>query len=1136
MSLHQYSPPGFRRFAVMIPLLAAVLWLVTAGTGLAAPRLAITQQTDNPPTRRSIQVTGSFDSGVASFWRLERWTELSGPGFFCAEGQGAVVAPWAGTQVIPGSGSMSAEVMVMPLAKPSVAAPAGSGPRPSWTIVRAVLRRLADGRVAARWPSGGSTVPGAAEVTTVFTAAEMPLADPWPGLGRQAFGVGTVTGQASDPLPIFLSFCSFPDPSAPAPAASTLSGTDVTIRAFLTARREEIRSEIFYSPNMEPPAPPLPVTSERRSFFRLFTNSAAALNGYGVPLGIAAVFDKANAADDRLMISEMCILNVAENEGDLVGGEAADWVEILNPCNQTLSTAGYSLSDNGTAWHTLPVMTLAPGQSLVMNCTEEGRARLAADDPVKPFTVPFSLKDDATETVRLGKAGTGGTVSVVHSLKAPEGKFPTLQPARISYGIRSNAAGTGIEYGFFSRPTRGTDLTTGARNEGWLSGGAATEPSVEDAGSPAGAPVAAYGRQFSSGTVNVRLTHPAADAVITYTLNGSEPNGFSTVYTAGSPIQIAGTTILRARAFRTGYVSSGVVTRTFIHTPSVFAQKRPEANGGELGSALNNPQIFNTYATSAPARAGLAAPGGILTQLAALPSVFLTWHAETPVAYAGAKAELPVHVEYSDPANPAATYAYEAGVLQDAGNHSNGGLPPGAFPGGKYSWHLIFKKAWNLRGGSTFNGPVIPAGQPNAGTSAIFPGCKIKNFHRLLLRNPSSDSWTGLLNGDKVTDTYCHDAYLKETQRDLSGPGAMVPRRRWTHVFVNAYYWGVYDLEEHIDEDMISSHLLAETPGVNPAAVEPEDITYMHYVSEEETENTPEFLVWKNVIIKTTTATGDKANLVKWNAVVAVLDIPAYIDYVLTLAASGKGDIKDADYRIWKNPLTGTCRVIAWDGDAMLNPGDAYIISEGIPTGKTYDLQPHEFLKTHPKYREAFDQRLRVHLAAGGALDQTKITARYLGTAAEFRRGLECEGMRWGTMERINAWEAAVRYFDQTSIGALLPNTRRNIMKNARELRMLTDISPPTFTIGVQNAQGTPVTISRVGPNGVLYYSYDASSFDPGGRGYNPLTPVYTNPSPASVTFTNVHNNQYIMYARSWALDLDGQPAWSPLTTYPEQS
>jgi creatinine amidohydrolase/Fe(II)-dependent formamide hydrolase-like protein len=80
-----------------------------------------------------------------------------------------------------------------------------------------------------------------------------------------------------------------------------------------------------------------------------------------------------------------------------------------------------------------------------------------------------------------------------------------------------------------------------------------------------------------------------------------------------------------------------------------------------------------------------------------------------------------------------------------------------------------------------------------------------------LLRNPSQASFVN--SHGPSPKTYINDAWMKETQRALSAnlPFSTV-QRRWVHVFINGYYWGVYDMEEHFDADTISAHLLAALP------------------------------------------------------------------------------------------------------------------------------------------------------------------------------------------------------------------------------------------------------------------------------------------------------------------------------------
>ena len=66
---------------------------------------------------------------------------------------------------------------------------------------------------------------------------------------------------------------------------------------------------------------------------------------------------------------------------------------------------------------------------------------------------------------------------------------------------------------------------------------------------------------FITDSVDVTLACATAGATIRYTLDGSEPTSSSTVYSG--PITINGTTTIKAKAFKSGYVASDMVSATY---------------------------------------------------------------------------------------------------------------------------------------------------------------------------------------------------------------------------------------------------------------------------------------------------------------------------------------------------------------------------------------------------------------------------------------------------------------------------------------------------------------------------------------------------------------------------------------------
>ena len=78
-------------------------------------------------------------------------------------------------------------------------------------------------------------------------------------------------------------------------------------------------------------------------------------------------------------------------------------------------------------------------------------------------------------------------------------------------------------------------------------------------------------RGFHDAPLDVELSTPTSNTVIRYTLDASPPGEASgTVY--DGPIRVAGTTIVRAAAFREGFLASPVSTQTYLFTADILRQ------------------------------------------------------------------------------------------------------------------------------------------------------------------------------------------------------------------------------------------------------------------------------------------------------------------------------------------------------------------------------------------------------------------------------------------------------------------------------------------------------------------------------------------------------------------------------------
>ena len=1132
----------------------------------------------------SFDILGTATFPAGSFWSLERCLAGQAPGswYSYASGRGdAMPEAYASIVRSRDAGGFTALFHSFPFVPPPGPPPGSIGYRrpPQFQFFHATLRfQLLQGltsKVYASWPS--HTTP-ATTYTTVFLQSELDLRDTTnPNANRYPFGAGSITGLLTDTPPIFMSYSIFPlvaGESTPSLSSSTPGDSEAVFREFILSHKEVIRSTMW--PSGEYMAPiPSPVSPAQRSFFRLRTTAAIPpdANGDGVPDLFNTWWTNTAAGNNQapgLMISEACYFRTEKGEG-FIGGEAADWVEIWNPTSAPISTAGYSLSKNAAGpGFSLPLVDLDPGKFLIIHCTAKGRSTLVAKNPtspVLPFTADFDLNDRG-EKIYLKIGPPAEAISRnVHVFNPPNSDitFPGGRAIpNISYGIQlSPVYGNNFIYGYFEFPTRDKllgELNTGLAL-GFLSGNSpatgliSAAPTVEVFTSPLSAPDSLGGQIFPGGggsapaSFSVRLRCPDPEAAILYTLNGTEPTVQSAVYDPAQPIVINSTIILRARSMRPGLLPSGVTTRTFIHAPSVPAQIYPED-----GKPLNDPLFASTLAASNPNQdlpgpsnppssviyayrlcQKYTAAGGIQEQLLARPSLCLTMASlKLPVdSDLSTPDGEPVSVEYIDPANPAA-YSQENAFIQRSGNHSDGV---------RQSFNLLFKKGATLSGTPRWNAAKTVTG--SSATSAIFPGSPVTSFARLVVRRPSSDAYADGIGSTEPEDTYIRDLWLKETQR---ATGGLTAQRRWVHLYLNGLYWGLYDLEEHHDEDMISDHLKAKAAsGYAAGSLDPDKILFLRDTldsSSLEAQNS-----WDSLVSACSAARLAPGDAVSYGKVEEKLDIQDYISYIITSAICGKGksDYGASQARGWRHP-DQRWHLIQWDGDSigfhddvdMLLPRDR-VTGQAI-TDLVPDQRPHEHLKFHPTYRAAFDARLRALIrnqasSAGpaGPLSQSNILNRFDLHAGDFRKTLECEIMRWaGSAARSEStnlraypanWQNIINasHLDTGSDNAY--NTRAKLKVNARESRLLNDIPPPVITIS-----GDVATITR--PAGVIGRIYaEKASYIKDPDSPNNGAPEFVPGTAASETVT-LSSTENTVTARIFGPDLDGVLSWSALTTY----
>ena len=207
-----------------------------------------------------------------------------------------------------------------------------------------------------------------------------------------------------------------------------------------------------------------------------------------------------------------------------------DWIELYNGSNQPVDLTNYGLSDSSDKprkWQFPAGTSLYPGQYLGVYLSGMDVAVLDG------YTnADFALAAEGGYTVTL--ATPDG--SIIDALYLPR------QYGGVSYGRAQNEKG-----GFYFEAGTPGMANTNARFRGRAD---TAQYSVN-------------GGLFSTGqNFSVTLSAPAGSRIY-YTLDCTDPTEASTLYTA--PIRVTGTTILRTRVYRDGYMESYMDTQSYLY-------------------------------------------------------------------------------------------------------------------------------------------------------------------------------------------------------------------------------------------------------------------------------------------------------------------------------------------------------------------------------------------------------------------------------------------------------------------------------------------------------------------------------------------------------------------------------------------
>ncbi|MDP8206383.1 MAG: CotH kinase family protein [Candidatus Electryonea clarkiae] len=411
-----------------------------------------------------------------------------------------------------------------------------------------------------------------------------------------------------------------------------------------------------------------------------------------------------------IQINEVMIFNTETITDEY--GKYSDWIELYNPGNAPVYLFNWGLSDDDEVplkWR-FPNVILEAGDFLLVFASRKD----SSDFPYELHT-NFDL-DAAGETVIL----TSNTGSVIDELDA------VALEKDWSYARYPDG---GSSTGICLEPTPGE--SNGAR---------VVFQRVEP-------PVLLPGGFYSSG-ISVEILNNDNDAAIYYTLDGSVPREDDILYT--SAIVLNETGIIRAAAFRSGYIPSKTVTGSY----------------------------FLDYDPTLPVVSYVTDPVNLWSEENGIYVEGLDAGSSYP--YSGANFwqdwEIPVHIDFFEADGQLA-------FSQDAASKIHGG--------------------WT-RAGPYKSLKVIARDhlESNRFNYRLYPHLPHHTFQSFLLRNSYND-WLMEKNGHSWYNTMIRDPLMSGL---MKGTGIVYQEYRPVILFINGEYWGIHNIRERINKHFIGEH------------------------------------------------------------------------------------------------------------------------------------------------------------------------------------------------------------------------------------------------------------------------------------------------------------------------------------------
>jgi len=561
-------------------------------------------------------------------------------------------------------------------------------------------------------------------------------------------------------------------------------------------------------------------------------------------------------------------------------------------------------------------------------------------------------------------------------------------------------------------------------------------------------------RGFFEEPFEVEISCETPGAVIRYTTDKTKPS-LDRGHTYTGPIQISGTTILRAIAYAEGLEPTNVDTQTYIFLDDVLRQTGaglPAQWGSVAGDYEMDPEIVHHVAYSETIR----------DDLESIPTMSIVMNERdlfdsgrgiySNSQQSGSAWEREGSVEIIVPEGFDLPGGND-GVHIDCGVRMHGGvgrIPPVL----KHSFRLLFKGKY---GATKLNFPLFANSIQLAGGEAT------DQFDTLVLRAGFNDSW---VFQDGSSRTYLTDEFIRGTLLEMGQPNG---HGTFVHLYLNGIYWGLFNALERPNAPFASTYMggtKADWDILNSSEV---------IDGSKDAWNTAQQLASAGL-----STPEDYAAIQEW------VDIDNLIHYMLVNFYGGNGDW---DHHNWysgrlRTPGSGY-KFFSWDAEGCLGGttgGDRTGLANGDKPSGLYAA-----LRQNAEFNLRFGDIAHKHCFNGGFLTPTRNAERFRKLADFIHGAMVGESARWGDKGRDDPhtrdeeWLFSVnRMFDD-----YFPRRTDLLIGFLRGAGLYPVIEAPSF-----NRHGGEIDpgfhLEMFSPLGTIYYTTDGSDPRLPGGAVNP--------------------------------------------------